>query len=303
MKCGYQWQAQDMLVGTGCCYIPSRSHLGPPCCVFKSAPCIQNVYFLLPRMRLYHSVHRPWHGHPPAQGPGHSAHSTLFSSWEMIHPVSIKAAHSGTGAPREDNPLGWGGNLVKLFTLLLSPLRLRLSFPAPPQLAAVLLPLCSWALLVSTAAVTSCQISHRAVTALAAPLCTNTLHSWFFSLFTGHVSFPGSSLSAQSPDAPGNHACIRSTAGNALFEVYTETHGLRCISWQLGLPATFGDHPFYCRSSSGWLHIYLEYAYDKREVICSRLWVIPKPFPSQFHTSNVCTWITFTTTPHCPLIP
>lgn len=139
-------------------------------------------------------------------------------------------AHSGTGAPREDNPLGWGGNLVKLFTLLLSPLRLRLSFPAPPQLAAVLLPLCSWALLVSTAAVTSCQISHRAVTALAAPLCTNTLHSWFFSLFTGHVSFPGSSLSAQSPDAPGNHACIRSTAGNALFEVYTETHGLRCIS-------------------------------------------------------------------------
>lgn len=91
-------------------------------------------------------------------------------------------AHSGTGAPLEDNPLGWGGNFVKLFTALLSPLRLRLSFPTPLQLAAVLLPLCSWALLLSTAAVTSCQISHRAGTALAAPLCANTLHSWFFSL-------------------------------------------------------------------------------------------------------------------------
>lgn len=43
-------------VGTGdrikMCLWERGVHLGPPCCVFKSAPYIQDVDFLLPQMRL-----------------------------------------------------------------------------------------------------------------------------------------------------------------------------------------------------------------------------------------------------------
>lgn len=117
-KFGYQWQAQDMLVGMGCCYIPSMSHLGPPCCVFKSAPYIQNVYFLFPQMRLYHNVHRPWH----------SLHTRpSFHPEKWFIPFLSKPPRGCTlwnRCPSWGQPPGVGRKLCKTLH--------RVAFPAPP---------------------------------------------------------------------------------------------------------------------------------------------------------------------------
>lgn len=140
-------------------------------CVQVSTVYTKCFYFLLPQMRLTMFIDLDTVTLQP------KVQATLCT----LDPLSILrndsssfyqshvGAHSGTDAPLEDTPLGdcscfWGVPLsvaappllpAHPLTPLPSPafrpaLPVCLSFPTPLQLAAVLLPLCSWALLVST---------------------------------------------------------------------------------------------------------------------------------------------------------